>query len=638
MWSAIRNRHRVFLPWIMALGVLALSWSVGIPEAQSLVGTRLKIKGNWRETHVEATSVEQRAPEKDPQAGRIIGAIETIDLASKSLRIGPLRVSWDAETRLSTISLNTLRPRDVIEVKGRLTAPGQVAATEVKPSSAKPGRLQLRGHVTAVDKLPRGARRLMVLGVPVVIPQDISIDVSEDMIGAAGQAPRRLDDKRPDEQLTVPVFNRPLTIGGELSSELEYRRDIDLEEEAEDDLLRFEQRLEVELFYPLTPKLDLFLEGKVRYRADLYAEDGMQDVVWGVDRGETWLLWHHLFGTPFSLQAGRQSIEEKREWWWDADLDALRLHYDQGRVRAELSVAQEMATDTSEDSRIDSEEAGIFRLLGHAVWEWASKHDLAGFFLYQHDHSERQREGDIVESDRRDATDANLVWFGVRAMGSLKTENLGEWSYWFDAAGVVGHEVVVGFDRTDDGRRVVDESEGIEQDVRGWAVDLGVSWKTPLPLRPTFTLGYAVGSGDNDPDQGPGKAFRQTGLQDNNSRFSGVNSFRYYGELLRPELSNLQIWTVTLGIPILNSSSVELVYHHYRQVEPQDRLRDVRINADPEGEGRRIGQEWNLIVGIEEWKHWEIEWIGALFRAGSAYGDLSGELAYQVTLKVDYNF
>ena len=164
-------------------------------------------------------------------------------------------------------------------------------------------------------KLPDGSWRLIVLGLPVVMSTGVNIDVPEETAGSAGQAPRRLDDKRPDEQLTVALLSRPLTIGGELSSELEYRGDVELADGAEDDLLRLNQRLEVELFYPVTPNLDLFLEGKVRYRADLYAEDERQDVVWGVDRGETWLWWHKLAGSPLSLQVGRQSFEEEREWW-----------------------------------------------------------------------------------------------------------------------------------------------------------------------------------------------------------------------------------------------------------------------------------------------------------------------------------
>ena len=452
------------------------------------------------------------------------------------------------------------------------------------------------------------------------------------------QIPRRRDERRPDEQLTVNLFNRLLTIGGELSIELEQRHDFALDDEAEDDLLRLDQSLEIELFYIISPRLDLFLEGELKYRADLYAEDGDRDVRWEIERGEMWLRWRRLFGEPIDLQVGRQSFEDRREWWWGADLDAVRLRYDREPIRAAFSMAQEVAVETSDERRIDPEQQGVLRLLGEISWTWRPQHALTGFVLYQNDHSEQQREGMILDADRRDATDADLTWLGVRAMGRVKDKRFGEWRYWLDIAGVVGHEVVVGFDRAEDGRRVVDEQAGIEQDVRGWAFDMGASWRLPLSLRPTVTLGLAVGSGDQDPKRGPDKAFRQTGLQENEGRFRGVNSFQYYGELLQPELSNLQIWTIALGGRILKRSSIEWVYHYYRQLEPNDFLRDARIDADPEGRKRAIGQEWNLIVGIEEWKHWEIEGMIALFRAGSAFGDLSGEWAYQCTLEVDYNF
>jgi alginate production protein len=55
------------------------------------------------------------------------------------------------------------------------------------------------------------------------------------------------------------------------------------------------------------------------------------------------------------------------------------------------------------------------------------------------------------------------------------------------------------------------------------------------------------------------RAFRQTGLHSNEGRCQGRNYFHYYGELLQPELSNFQIWTVELGAPFWQSSSVEFV-------------------------------------------------------------------------------
>ena len=44
---------------------------------------------------------------------------------------------------------------------------------------------------------------------------------------------------------------------------------------------------------------------------------------------------------------------------------------------------------------------------------------------------------------------------------------------------------------------------------------------------------------------------------------------------LDPELSNLSIVTVGAGVELLRSSSLDLVYHYYRLVEPADSITTV---------------------------------------------------------------
>ena len=117
-----------------------------------------------------------------------------------------------------------------------------------------------------------------------------------------------------------------------------------------------------------------------------------------------------------------------------------------------------------------------------------------------------------------------------------------------------------------------------------------------------------------------------------------MNRFRYYGELLRPDLSNLQIWTVALGFCFWKDSSVEFAYHLYDQLYAAPVLLESRVNADPTGKRKGIGQEWDIIVGLEEWEQFQIEVIGALFRAGPAYGRSSGEIASSISFQLQYNF
>jgi len=132
--------------------------------------------------------------------------------------------------------------------------------------------------------------------------------------------------------------------------------------------------------------------------------------------------------------------------------------------------------------------------------------------------------------------------------------------------------------------------------------------------------------------------FRQTGLERNRVSYLGVQQLRYYGELLRPELANLHIFTGAVGYRILRSSSVELLYHFYRQATPAPFLRSARIKADPTGKSSLIGHEWDVALFLEEWEHFKAQLIPGLFLAGEAYGGFSGNLAEVVFVRLKYTF
>ena len=250
--------------------------------------------------------------------------------------------------------------------------------------------------------------------------------------------------------------------------------------------------------------------------------------------------------------------------------------------------------------------------------------------------SHTEREDDFIEKSREDESDADLTWFGARLRGRFKLGSAGKLYYWIDTAVVDGEEVFIDFDTVDLTTRVADDVT--KHDVEGWAADAGFTWATKLPLRPAFSLGYAIGSGDHDATEKDDHSFRQTGLQDNNARFRGVDRFKYYGEFLRPELSNLQVGTAALGFPLLTSSSLEVLYHIYNQVHPAPFLRDTRLRTRPLGLNRFIGQELDVVLGIEEWPHLEIELVGSAFQSESAFGPKDGEMSYLGTFQVDVNF
>lgn len=447
---------------------------------------------------------------------------------------------------------------------------------------------------------------------------------------------QRPDEERPEEQFTLRLFNRPLTVGGEYESRLEAEADPWLGERSEDDEASLRQSLQVELLYALNETVSLFGEGGYAYDWRFYRDDGNRQTGGELRRGEMFLDAANLGLSGLSLRAGRQRFRDRREWWWDQNLDAVRLSYQRGTFRADLGLAQELARVSTDEDFIDPEQDDVLRVLGSAQWRYARRHRLALVFLHQRDHSTTQRVGNVIEADREDESDADLSWLGVRAMGRWRIRKVGRVYYWADAALVRGEEDRIDFDPLVPGFQVADSV--VSPEIRGWAFDAGLTWRTRLRGDPTFTLGYAFGSGEGDPSGSTDRSYRQSGLQRNDGKFRGVDSFRYYGELFDPELSNLHIGTVAFGMRFLESSSIELLYHHYRQAHRADFLRDTGIRAQPRGRDRSIGHEIDAVLGLEEWERVRIEIIGAVFRAGDAYDDLRGELAYGATAKFEFVF
>jgi hypothetical protein len=170
------------------------------------------------------------------------------------------------------------------------------------------------------------------------------------------------------------------------------------------------------------------------------------------------------------------------------------------------------------------------------------------------------------------------------------------------------------------------------RDIRGWAIDLGLIWTLPWRGAPTVTISHAHGSGDKDLADDTDRSFRQTGLQDSDEEF------RTYGELLRPELSNLRVSTAALTFPVHAKIYLTLGYHRFRQVYPAPFLRETRIEADPTGNSKDIGEELSLLVELRKWENLEIDLAAAIFESGDAFGIRASKHVKSVFVKLAYEF
>jgi hypothetical protein len=448
---------------------------------------------------------------------------------------------------------------------------------------------------------------------------------------------RRADERRPDDQFQTLLFNRPLTIGGKYEVSPEHRANYDLDSDDERDLTRIYQDFRLEMLYEYGPALAVFFEPQLLYRWD--RRSGQEnESEFEVRRGQSWIYYSLWADAGLALQIGRQNLKERRSWWWDVDLDAARLHFRRPTVVAELGIAKEVFPVSLDDlgDDVPPEQEDVTRGFARWDWQWAGRQHLEFFWLSERDRSGSYQDNDVIGEEREDARDAELDWLGARAIGRWKKKPLGTFFYWADIASVRGTEVLTEFSELGNG--LIEANETRQVDIRGWAVDTGLTLRPRKNRQLSFTASYAVGSGDDDPDSLRDRSFRQTGLNSNKDNHRGVTRFRYYGELLRPELSNLRVLTFAIGRRFLSASSLDLVYHNYRQVYADTFLRSARIDAPLTGENKDVGDEIDLVIGVEEWRHWELKFIGSVFLAGDAYGPSAQERAYRADMQLKYIF
>jgi alginate production protein len=325
---------------------------------------------------------------------------------------------------------------------------------------------------------------------------------------------------------------------------------------------------------------------KTGYSAKRILQDDENDELGRVDLRlqQAWVLWRPV--RPVAIQFGRQDFDEDREWLYDEILDGVRAHAETGALRTELSVSTRWNTSSS------------------ALEDWTNYTLLTG--------SEISRNWNIEAYGvhrRHDARDASPLWLGARSHGRLRSGL----THWLEASSLTGR------------------LDGVDK--AAWAADAGLSLRLERRTRWSVTGGLAVGSGGDGPDG----TFRQTGFHDNNDRFSGVSSFRYYGELLDPELANLTVATLGTGLRPSRHSSIDFVFHRYTQRRAEARILDTNLERRPRGTDPNLGTEWDVILAFEEIPGLDIEYVLARFTPGEAF-DPAADAATLHKLSIRYGF
>ena len=165
-----------------------------------------------------------------------------------------------------------------------------------------------------------------------------------------------------------------------------------------------------------------------------------------------------------------------------------------------------------------------------------------------------------------------------------------------------------------------------QRDEEAFAFDLGATLAAVnVNIRPHVTLGYALGSGDKTRGDAVSQEFRQTGYEDNSGRFGGFANFQYYGEVLNPELANIQILTAGAGVWAHPLVSLDAVFHTYRQHRLKN---DLQVEsggllvppAIPSGLQNNLGWELDFILGVQKlWQRLNIGYSFGWFHPGTGF-------------------
>jgi len=329
------------------------------------------------------------------------------------------------------------------------------------------------------------------------------------------------------------------------------------------------------------PRFEIFGEVKIEREVEHDEGEGKTADETDVSFRRGYIIWRDFMLPSVYLQVGRQRFKDAREWFIDESLDAVRLFYEKDGLELQLSYSSNVVDPEDEEDKINN-------LILYGIYKIWKKDTAAAYIV--------NRNGDNPDND---ISKIDLTFIGV----SWKGKSFKKQKYWLEAGAVYGDE---------DGK-----------DVRGYGFDVGWTSRFKHRFKPAVTLGYAFGSGDSNPDDSRDKNFRQTGLQDNTAKLRGVVRVESYGELFEPELSNLMIGTLGFGIRPLKKASIDLVYHHFRQVwalqERENELRDVGIKPDPNGESRNLGDEVDLIFGWKVTQDFRLEALATFFVPGSAF-------------------
>lgn len=144
----------------------------------------------------------------------------------------------------------------------------------------------------------------------------------------------------------------------------------------------------------------------------------------------------------------------------------------------------------------------------------------------------------------------------------------------------------------------------------GFAVDFrAMKSFSDQPGKPQITFGFAAGT----------KGYRPSGLQSNKTYDGGQTQFHRFGYVFQPELTNMAIATIGLGLRPSRKFSLDLYGHAYSQLSRSTQSPDARVSGAVTGRSTYLGSEVSLVGAWRPNKKSKVEFGVGVFKPGKAF-------------------
>ncbi|NOQ63133.1 MAG: hypothetical protein GQ582_01315 [Methyloprofundus sp.] len=471
--------------------------------------------------------------------------------------------------------------------------------------------------------------------LPPLILQDAAVDESlaeEEELLSADSIPSELyatsltDEMLPVESLPFELTAQrmkkakdPLMLYGNMR--MLYGESIDTHADGKmrSDLeqLRIGLRYQRDLWYDWFFKMDMRGVFLHRNNHDTHGKDEIWDA--NFEMRELYFENKHIIATlPIGVLGGRKQFRDSRGWWYDNQLDVIQLQYNSTLVNAQLSYGGRVIDErvTSEEQNAGLEDSQF--MLARLNYQFRYQHHFQGFVTYQHDDYSENKVGHEYNANSRIKSELDLTWIGFRFNGLFALPDNSDLNYWFDFATVVGSEEQYETTTSGSDKRSIKAVNKVNIS-NAYGIDLGLTWKAPSN-RWGVSANYAYGSGDNS-DSSSQSGYRQSTLSNNTGRLFNETASRYrlYGEFLRPELSNLQLVSLSSGTKLGDYLWLQGSYFYYWQVEADTDFNGSILSATPNGINKNIGGELDVTLSASWDPLYDIQLTMSGYHAGDAF-------------------